>query len=295
MGQETPTMEFLGKLVLGLIQGVTEVFPVSSSGHLAMTRRILQDILGLEGIPFEVAVFLHFGTFIAILLFYQKDVVSLWRSSVASLLETVGQSLVRSPQLSTNELGEKTPTFLLVSLFLTGMVGLGLRPIARRWYENLLIVGGLLTLNGLVVYLTGQFSSGNRRIRDLGVWDYVIIGLAQGLSVIPGLSRFGFTLCAGLWRKMEWFEALKLSFLLSLPTVLAAGFLELAGYLPSRSLTVVEVVSTCTGVLVAAIGGYFGIRLLLSQGLHARRRLVSFGVYCIALGLFSSVYVTFLG
>jgi undecaprenyl-diphosphatase len=259
MGQETPTMEFLGKLVLGLIQGFTEVFPVSSSGHLAMTRRILQDILGLEGIPFEVAVFLHFGTFVAILLFYQKDVVSLWRSSVASLLKRVGKPLMRSPQPSTNELGERTPAFLLVSLFLTGMLGLGLRAIARRCYENPLIVGGLLVLNGLVVYLAGQFSSGSRRIRDLGVWDYVIIGLAQGLSVIPGLSRFGFTLCAGLWRKMEWFEALKLSFLLSLPTVLAAGLLELAGYIPNMSLTVIEVASTCAAVLVAAIGGYLAI------------------------------------
>ena len=103
MEQEAIVTEFLGKLVLGLIQGITEVFPMSSSGHLAMTRMMLQDVLGLTGIPFEVAVFLHFGTFAAILLFYQKDVVSLWRSSIASLLKTVGQSLTRSPKPSTHE------------------------------------------------------------------------------------------------------------------------------------------------------------------------------------------------
>jgi len=296
MEQEAPITEFLGKLILGLIQGVAEVFPISSSGHLAMTRRILQDILGLRGIPFEVAVFLHFGTFVAILLFYQKDVVSLWHSAITSLLKTVGQSLMRTQNPSTtHELGEKTPFFLLISLFLTGILGLGLRAIAEQWFENPLIIGGLLVLNGLLVYLTGQFSSGNRRIRDLGVRDYVIIGLAQGLAVIPGLSRLGFTLCAGLWRKMEWFEALKLSFLLSFPTVVAAGFLELVEYLPDRSLTAVEVMSMAIGVLAATVGGYLAIRVLLEQSLHARKRLISFGIYCMALGLFCSAYVAFLG
>jgi len=250
--------------------------------------------LGIEGIPFEVVVFLHFGTFVVILVFYQKDVLSLWHSAMASLLKTIRRSITRVPDRAAHELGEKTPFFLLVSLTLTGTLGMALSTTAKQWFEDPLAIGGLLVLNGLVVYLTGQSSSGNRKIRDLDIWDYVIIGLAQGISVIPGLSRFGFTLCAGLWRKMEWFDALKLSFLLSLPTVLAAGSLELLGYLPGRSLNAVDVVSTCAGILAAGFGGYLGIRVLLEQGLHARKKLVSFGLYCIALGLFASMYVAFL-
>jgi undecaprenyl-diphosphatase len=290
MAQDSSFLEFLEKLLLGLVQGVTEVFPVSSSGHLAVASKLVEDIFGLEYFSFKLAVYFHFGTFIAILLFYQRDVLGLWHSAVASFVRTIGRPLKRSRNRAAQGLGEKTPFLLLLSLSLTGILGIALRRAVREAFDDPLLIGCSLVANGLIVFVTGLRGSGSRRIRDLGAWDYLIVGVAQGLAVFPGLSRFGFTLCAGLWLKMEWFESLKLSFLLSLPTVLAAGLLELIPDIPNLQISLVGAAGTAAGVVAATAGGWLAIKVLLKQSLHAHRRLVNFGIYCIVLGVFAVAY-----
>lgn len=279
-------------IVLGTVQGLTEVFPISSSAHLALARELLHGIPGFSGFSFEEAIFLHIGTFFAILAFYRKDVVRLWHLSMVSLVRgQFWQSKEKHPVME--DRNARTPLLMLLSLSITALIGIALRYLARSVFDQPLAISSTLIVNGFIILMVAHLASGSTRtIDEIGILDYAIIGIAQGIAVIPGLSRFGMTLCAGLVRGLGWFEALKLSFLLSLPTVLAASALELAE--SAGNLTNLDITGVLIGIATSGIAGYLAIMVLLMKSLHVRRKLVYFGVYCIVVGLFFLIYFKYL-
>lgn len=277
-------------VIYGIVEGVTEVFPVSSSAHLALTGAFVVDTFHHRSLSFTEAIILHSGTFAAILVFYQKDVIRLWliltRQSATILLgRAPSQDLPR---------GNNIPFLMIVSLVFTASVGLILRPVGQILFVVPELVSVLLLINGVVILLTSRVEIGHKSIEDLKLKDFVLIGIFQGLSIVPGISRFGLLLCAGLIRKLSWFEAVKLSFLLSLPTVFGAAVVELAGYLRYSSLQLIDIASLGLGVLISGLVGAGSIYLLLNNSLHERKKLIYFGFYCILTGVYCFCFFFFL-
>lgn len=281
MSQDT-----LQNIVLAMIQGFAEIFPISSSGHLA----VYGSILGQE-MSFDKVLLFHLGTFFAILYFYRKE--------VASIL--------------TGKLGWRTPRFMLVSFLTTVLVGLAMeRTVVNALVQRPRYVAALWFLNGLIVALIGILSgSGFKKITDLQAREYVIIGVAQGIAALPGISRLGLTLGAGLLQELTWFEALKLSFLLSLPTILGANLLKLFRFLGIGPVVILHLLTgdgsmtfeltmsslntsqVVTGVLIVltALGcGLVAIEFL--SRFLGRRLLRHFGLYCMVAGSFFWLYLS---
>jgi undecaprenyl-diphosphatase len=282
-------MQWISQIVLGILQGLAEIFPVSSSAHLAFGGTVFASFVGESPVTLENTVLLHLGTFGAILVEYQRDVIVLWRSALSTIVQSLTGS--RDTKSVESPLGERAPWLLLLSLGVTGALGLFLRPGTIWLFEMPTWMAGVLFLNGLMLLIVGNMRSGVRRIRDLRWLEHVLIGIAQGMAVIPGLSRFGLTLCAGLVLGLEWYQALKLSFLLSLPVVLGAAALE--WFLHSPTVTC-SPMAALTGLLIAGGVGWLAIRAMLKHSLHARQRLVYFGLYCIGTAPFFGLYAFFM-
>ena len=258
-------------IVLAVLQGFSEIFPISSSGHLA----VYGSVMGVD-LSFERIVLFHLGTFCAILYFYRKD--------VAAIL--------------TGKWGWKTPALMLVSFATTALVGYAVEqtlgvPIVQQTQQ----VALLWIVNGLFVAFAGVLSgSGEKHIIDIGLREYLVIGVAQGIAALPGISRLGLTLGAGLLQRMTWGEALKLSFILSLPTILAANLLEIArliyvgsGRLDLSGDVMSRLLVDVLLILPVAVCGLLALRFL--SRFLGRRLLIYFGIYCVAAGSFFWMYL----
>jgi undecaprenyl-diphosphatase len=187
---------------------------------------------------------------------------------------------------------------MLLSFAVTAVLGFAVEEtLSKPLVKQPQSVAVLWLVNGLVVILVGYPGrSGSKQMGDLGVRDYVIIGLAQGVAALPGISRLGLTLGAGLLQRMTWSEALKLSFLLSLPTILAANLLEAVRYLSGTSsglameqISVSQLLLDAVLLLPAVGCGLLALGFL--NRFLGRRLLVYFGVYCLAAGSFFWLYL----
>ena len=276
-------------LILGIVQGVTEVFPISSSAHLAITSQFLSETLRIQELSLQAAVVLHFGTFLAILFLYWQDVTLLWRSSTAGLAQWINR-----PTLAAAESHLRVPLGMLCSLAVTAATGLALKPTAEDIFPDIRSIPALMVVNGIIIVIVARLAGGHACIADLRWREYLLIGLAQGISVLPGISRFGLTLCAGLMCGLSWFEALKLSFLLSLPTFLGAIALELSISYFTGEAARLDLLGLLIGIAAASGVGYAAIRLLLKESLDTRSKFRFFGHYCVAVGLFFFLFFNYL-
>lgn len=205
-------------LVLGLVQGIAEWLPISSEGAMVAVKstffaggETLTDLI-------QLSLFLHLGTFFAALVYFKKDVVKLLKSLVR----------IRRERETDNV---KIVTFLVVSTMVSGVLGIGLLALVDRFEQNL--VAGSAVINvvvALLLFVTAYLQSrpkndGVKTAQELKFIDALILGLAQGFAVLPGLSRSGLTVSALLLRKFDDALSLKLSFLMSLPIVLLGNIL----------------------------------------------------------------------
>jgi undecaprenyl-diphosphatase len=271
-------------LILAFVQGITEIFPVSSSAHLVIVSRILGRIMN-----FNLLLFFHLGTFMAILAHYRRDA---WN-------------------ILAGRLGARLLFFLFLSFVTTGLVGLQFRSLA----ENLIASQGnmisfMWMVNGVAIIGIGLLSpQGTRRYEELRMWEFILLGLFQGMTAVPGISRLGITLGVGLMLGLIWMDALKVSFLLSLPTILFANLYELilmTGWFSSigiysaagNGITVPlpilpeDVIFGGLSFMVAFASGLLALHILSS---HLSRKLLAyFGLYCLAAGLFFIPYLQLL-
>jgi undecaprenyl-diphosphatase len=271
-------MQILQDFFLGIIQGLTVVFPISSSGHLIVYGRILDRELSFSSI-----LLLKIGTLFAVVYYYRKDILRL-------VFGYEGRALVGR---------------LLVCLAATGALGYILED---RFVGALTSrpdqVALLLVVNGVLIAFLGVFARpGTRTMSELNIREYLFIGAIQGLAGLPGLSRLGLTLGAGLLRKMSWAEALTLSFLLSIPTILAANILvfvksflaqPISWSLPewsTLSLDPAFLLAKLMPVVVAFVCGLAGLQILYRVLFLGRRLLLHFGIYCVCTGLFFVLYL----
>ena len=248
-------MDFSQAILLGIIQGITEWLPVSSSGHLALA----QQLMGLR-VPVAFDIMLHLGTLLAVVIYY-------WRKLLAILL-----ALIR--------LDSKSAEFRLALLILLGsiptaIIGFALKDFFESMFSSPAMIGMALILTGFALFST-KFFRGKKRI---GFADAFVVGVAQGIAVAPGISRSGWTISAGMARGVEKEKAADFSFLLSIPALIGAAIFEGRNAVFSD----IDLVVVAAGVIVAAAVGYASIAVLLK--LVRRGDFHLFAYYCWLLGL----------
>jgi len=240
-------MNFFYAIFLGLLQGATEFLPISSSGHLAL----VEFFLGIEeaGLAFDVA--LHLGTLLGVIIYFRRDFSMMFLALV-------------KPQATGEE--ARYQRFLALYICLgtlpAGVAGYLLRDAAATVLRGPLIIAGSLAGAGLLLLLADKLGKHQRSMQTLGFIDVVAIGLAQALALMPGVSRSGITMTAGLMRGLNRMAAARFSFLLSAPIILGAGVYNLPAIIKQGSEPGQQGFYL-TGFIAAAISGYLVIAFLL--------------------------------
>ncbi|MBQ9493162.1 MAG: undecaprenyl-diphosphate phosphatase [Oscillibacter sp.] len=272
-------MTLFSSIVLGVIQGVTEFLPVSSSGHLA----IAEQLFGMDGvseIPAFFDVLLHLGTLAAVFVAYWDDI----RAMVLELFRGIGD-------LSRRTVPHPLPSARrLILLILVGTLPLFLvlpvKDAVEALGDNLYFVAGALIFTGCLLFLCDHVAKGGKTERDASFRDVLTVGIAQAIATCPGISRSGATITAGCLAGFERTFAVRYSFLMSIPAILGANLLSLKDAL-EYGIVAEEIPLYLIGVVVAAVVGYACIRLL--HMIARRGKFGGFAVYCWAVGALTLV------
>lgn len=266
-------MDWLKVIILGIVQGLTEFLPISSSGHLVLSERIFD--LHLENIYLEV--FLHFGTFVAVVIIFWRDI---W-----GIIKTLWENIFLGKRSDDSAYYQKLFLCLLIGTVPAGVLGLLFKDLVENAFDNTFLTSLMLILTGLFLFIT-RFS--RVRKESVGFTDSLIIGLAQGLALLPGISRSGWTIGTGLFRGIKGTKAAEFSFLLSLPAIIGASVLKLKeGFDQSLSYDIMALY--LLGALFAFVFGYIAIKSLLQ--IVKKGRFEYFGYYCIIIGVFSLIFL----
>ena len=270
-------MTLITAVLLGLIQGLTEFLPISSSGHLAL----LQNIFHIEEADLTFSVLLHLGTLVAVLFAYRRDI----RAVRKGALGLVGIGSDRGKTTRKNADRRKMALFLLVGT-LPLVLAIPLTRITETVFENASLVAIMLMVNGTILYLADHFSGGVNGLREGSLWQAILVGLSQVIAVVPGISRSGITISSAMVCGFKRNFAVRLSFLLSIPAVLGATILSLVEATQDGIQTQMLPFYLC-GMLASGVSGYFSIRLV--KYLASKRNFGGFAYYCWGAGLVALV------
>lgn len=247
-------MDLLQSLFLGIVQGITEWLPISSSGHLV----IFHELLGIAPMPaFDVA--LHAGTLLSVLAVFYRD-----------FLEMAGAAI----RFDHKSPGGRNFVYITIATIPGAVIGYAFNDFFEGLFESLLTVGTALLVTASLLYLASR-TKGNKGIN---IKNSLVIGIAQAAAIVPGISRSGATISAGMLSGVEKNKAANFSFLLSVPITFGAALFELQ----DASLMELAPDATLTGIAAAFIAGYLSIKLLLK--LVRESKLQYFAYYCLLVG-----------
>lgn len=273
-------MNLLHSILLGIIQGVTEFLPVSSSGHLAIAEHLL-GMKGASDIPPFFDVLLHLGTLVAVFIAYWKDICEI----VLEFFRGVGD-------LAHGTTPKRVPPARrMVLLIILGTLPLFLiLPVKDKieaLSENIVFIGCALLFTGVMLYLCDHMGKGRKSEKNAKLTDALVVGAAQALATCPGISRSGMTITTGCFMGFERSFAVRYSFLMSIPAILGANLLALKDAIEA-GIVWHDVPVYLVGVLVAAAVGYACIRLL--RYIADKGRFGVFAYYCWAVGILVLVF-----
>lgn len=269
-------MTFLQSILLGLIQGVAEFLPISSSGHLAVLQNVFNLQTAEEGHMF-FDVLLHFGTLISIMIVYWKDIVYI-------VSDTVG--LVRSSHDTFPEQRTERPGARMLLMLFFGTLPLFIilpfHDSLEQLYYKTGFIGAAFLLNGCLLYVSDRIVPGRGNERSMRIRDALLIGCAQAVATIPGISRSGSTITAGIATGQSRPFAMKYSLLMSIPAVLGANLLSLIKALKT-GVEWSNFPAYLIGMIVSIVVGYFSIILL--QRLLKKGKFGNFAYYMWGVGV----------
>ncbi|MFQ5453144.1 MAG: undecaprenyl-diphosphate phosphatase [Candidatus Zixiibacteriota bacterium] len=250
-------MSFFDAVILGILQGLTEFLPVSSSGHLVLA----QIVLGVKqsGVTFEVLV--HFGSLLAVIIYFQKKIIRLFKSLFDKNLKYERQQI----------------TFLAIGTVPAVIAFLLFKDFFEQAFSNPILTSVMLIITGLILLSTKFFETGGGKTTFISA---LIIGIAQAAAIIPGLSRSGTTISVGMIAKVKPSEAAEFSFLLAIPAIAGAVIFKINDLLSMDSSLIIQYL---LGVIITFITSLLAIYAVLT--LIKKGKFVYFAYYCFAVGI----------
>lgn len=276
-------MTYLEAIILGLVQGIFMFVPVSSTAHLVLTQHLM--IAGGSQMPapdsaamilFDLVV--HVGTLISIAVVFWKSLNSLMRATISETLV-----LLRSKNTPA-QLGPFSKLMLMgvITVGVTGVLGLLMKKSFEAVFGSPQILVMTLLITAILLFLTDRLSRRHLGIKSVGPRIAVIIGVAQALALIPGISRSGITIIAGLFTGLKRRWAAEYSFLVAIPTILAAGLLQAIEVWGGDGMDGVGAGPMLVGFIVAAISGTIALRIVLVLLFKAQLKVFSVYLVCLA-------------
>jgi len=268
-------MSILSTIFLGLIQGIAEFLPISSSGHLSIFQHFLNMDTGEGDLLLEVL--LHLGTLFAVCIVYRKDIVEIVVDFFA-MIRNYGHPL---PGRQRKYPGVRV---LLMMFFATLplFVIVPFNDQINKLYSNTYFIGFALILTGIVLFISDKMVPGRKNGKTMTIVDALIIGVCQAIATIPGLSRSGTTITAGIVAGLDRKFAVKFSFLISIPAVLGANILTIADVIKEGGVDPSAIPAYLVGMLFAMVSGYLSIKFV--QMLTNSGKFGKFAYYCWGVG-----------
>lgn len=269
-------MSIIESVLLGIIQGLTEFLPISSTGHLTVAGRLLGLISETQ--PEKWTAFIaviQIGTLVAILVYFRQDIVNI-------LSEFISDNITARKKFSEQRLNSKMGWYIIVGSIPVVIIGLGLKDfIEGAFTKNLYVIASSLIVLGIILAIAERSGKFNKDISKVNFTYALLIGIAQSFALIPGSSRSGTTLTMGIFLGFKREAAARFSFLLSIPAIFGSGMLEFISslkYMDNEGLLTLFIAT-----LFSAISGYFTIAFLLNY--LKRNSTFVFVFYRIIIGL----------
>ncbi|MEK7185762.1 MAG: undecaprenyl-diphosphatase UppP [Patescibacteria group bacterium] len=268
-------MEIIQAAILGIVQGLTEFFPISSSGHLIIIPKLFNWQGVVDSLSFDVA--LHLGTALALIIFFWKDWIKLTLSFIKKLTSD-RRNLIKDEN-------SRLFIFLFLASFPAGIVGFLFQDFIEQNFRSTLLVGATLIIFGILLWYFDKKGKTNKNIKEINLKDAIFIGMAQAISLIPGVSRSGVTITMARALNIDRESAVRFSFLLSTPAIIGAGFVSSRKIFNSGidNLSIFSI-----GFIAAMVSGLFAIKVLLY--LAKRQDFNLFVIYRILLGIFLIIF-----
>ena len=271
-------MTLLSSVLLGLIQGIAEFLPISSSGHLAIAENLL-NMSGASEVPEFFDVLLHLGTLMAVFVAYWSDI----RDMVVEFFHGARDLARHSTPVPV------PPARRMILLIIVGtlplFVILPIKDLVEGLADNMFFVGGALIVTGMLLFVSDRVKKGRKTEKSATLLDVLLVGVAQAIATCPGISRSGTTITAGCLLGFDRKFAVRYSFLMSIPAILGANILSIKDAL--ETVVWSEVPVYLAGVLVSAVVGYACIRLL--KMIAEKGKFGFFAYYCWAVGILTIV------
>ncbi len=281
--QEGSKLSIIGAVLMGILQGLTEFLPVSSSGHLAIFQSLFHIGEGV-GDLFLFDILLHIGTLIAIFFVFYKDIIKLIKEGFGIIFDFFKSlfGIMRGKKwkrvIRTGY--RKFVMLVIVSTIPTAVIGVLLKELVEQCSKTLVMPGIFLIITACILFIADRAEEGSKTPKDASYRDALIIGTSQGIATLPGISRSGTTITMALLCGFEKRFAIKYSFIMSIPAVLGAAVLELKDVVETKAEFEI---SYLIGMVVAAVVGYAAIKIMLN--VVKNKRYIFFSVYCLIAGI----------
>ena len=276
-------MNYLFSIAMGFLQGVAEFLPISSSGHLTLFQYFFSPEQNPEELDMLFTILLHFGTLISVCVYYWRDVVDMIREfflGLADLFSRRGSGYGRPPEARRLVLMIIVATLPLFAVLLV-------KDAVDAAFSNVTFVSAALIATGFLLFFSDRMARGRKNARSATMVDALLVGCAQAVGTLPGISRAGSTISAGMLCGFDRTFAVRFSFLMSLPAVLGANILEGADAIQTGGVDTSRLPMYLVGMVVSGVVGYFAIRLV--NLLANKGKFGAFAYYCWAVGIVSLV------
>ncbi|MGN1098445.1 MAG: undecaprenyl-diphosphate phosphatase [Clostridia bacterium] len=272
-------MTVIKAIILGLIQGLSEFLPISSSGHLAIAGRLMgMDPEADNLLSFNIL--LHVATLVAVFIVYREDIFNM----IKAFFSMLGDIFTGKGAGLEKDMYRRLVLMLIVGTLPAVVASLFFGDLIEN--PSLFIIGIFLIITAILLFVSERLAGGKRTLENMTFRDAIIVGCFQGLGVLPGISRSGSTIVGGLFAKLDKNVAVRFSFLLSIPAILGALVLDLKN-LAAGTSQMAPLPCVAAGMLVAGVSGYFAIKFLLN--IVRKSKLSVFSVYCTIAGIVSII------
>lgn len=269
-------MSILEALIFGIVQGITEFLPISSTAHIVITQILLGYTF--PGLGFEI--FLHLASILAVVIYFRADLLTIIKGFF-------GYITSRSAEHRTSFY---FALYIIVATFITGVLGLVLENVIRDVFKTPPFIATALAVTGLFLIIIERFARlGNRTEKEMTFVDAVIVGLGQTISVMPGVSRSGATLITALFIGLNKDTAVRYSFLLSIPVILGSSVLAIGDFIEGSLIAEIGVAPLVIAFLATFVFSWLGIVWLID--FLKKSKLIYFALYCFAAAIFVYFYL----